>query len=295
MMPRHPVAPKPPPRVLKALKSAGEAPEATGNPLLTRYLNDLARIGAWKVLVLHYVALVALGLGFWHTAQTGAGTHPEILLKLLATYCFFIGVLVVPLVSPILFPPIDEDDPSFGTLPIGPVSLVDTRMLATALVSALALLPLLPILVISSPFLGGGIDILSAMPFLQGVLSAAWVFLLMEMACPAHNPAGRMARRLAVIGAFLLLHIGLVGLMAQLSPSTLQRAAPLKILIDVNPFSQLYILIEGAQQARLIFATDFLRLVDHRLYLFILQGLVFALVLGVYRAVLNSRFRSSND
>lgn len=263
-----------------------------GNPLLARYLKDMLRIRAWWVLIFHYLMTVALILLYWPSAMKGWPTHPEILVKLGGAYCFLIGTIAIPLVSPILFPPVSESDEAFGALPIGKVSIFDTRMIATLIASSLALLPLIPIFLFFSAAAGGRFDPLYIFPFFQGIATAAWVFLLMEMAGGSADRFGREAKRLGIVAGFILFHLGLVGLLAQLSPSTLQRANFLKILIDLNPFSQLYIFMEGPDSKRLLVNTYSLTLVDYRIYLFLVHMVFLTLVWAFHRAVKVSRERA---
>jgi hypothetical protein len=266
-----------------------------GNPLLARYLTDMIRIRAWWVLILHYLVTLGLIVLFWPSTISVPFPHPEILVKLGGAYCFLIGTIVVPLVSPILFPRIDEDDESFGTLPITRTAIFDTRMIATLVVSSLTLFPLVPIFIYFSYAAGGRFDPLYLFPFFQGVATSAWVFLLMEIAEGSGDRFGREARRLAIVAAFILLHVGLVGLLAQLSPSTLQRANLLKIIIDLNPFSQLYIFMQGPDARRLLVNTYSLTLIDYRIYLFIVHMVFFGLVWVFHRAIRSSRESTSHD
>lgn len=273
---------------MKALTQS-EALPRTGWPVLSRYLRDLGRIRAWKVLALHYSVVLALMLGFWSQAMEGDNPHPEILLKLLGSYCFLIGAIAIPLVSPLLFPDIGESDPAFDALPSGPIQVFDARLTAQMLLSALALLPILPIFLAFDPITGRPFDSFDIIPFFLGVVTSGWVQLIMEVSTPTGDRTGAIPRRLAVVGAFILLHIGLVGLLSQLAFHIVQRANLLKLLIDLNPFSQLFILMEGENQERLLFNTYSQTLIDFRLYLFIIQTLVFLTALAIWRANLKSR------
>lgn len=266
-----------------------------GNPLLRRYLAYMLRIRAWWVLVFHYLVTAGLVILFWPSTMSTAFPHPEILVKLGGAYCFLIGTIAVPLVSPVLFPRIDEVDESFNTLPITKIAIFDTRMIATLIASSLALLPLVPIFIFFSYAAGEGLDPLYLFPFFQGVATSAWVFLLMEIAEGRGDRFGREARRLGIVAGFILLHVGLVGLLAQLSPSTLQQANLLKILIDLNPFSQLYIFMQGPDARRLLVNTYSLTLVDYRIYLFIVHMVFFGLVWAFHRAIRDSRESTSQD
>jgi hypothetical protein len=127
------------------------------------------------------------------------------------------------------------------------------------------------------------------MPFLQGMLTTGWVYLLMEMTGQASDVAAGIARRLALIAGFVFLHVVLVGLLAQLSFATLQETRFLKLIIDLNPFSQLFILMEGAEQNRMIINSDFQNLIDYRLYLLLVSGLVLLVATAVYRAYVQGR------
>jgi len=266
-----------------------------GNPLLRRYLVDMLRIKAWWVLIFHYLVTAGLVFLFWPSTMSVPFPHPEILVKLGGAYCFLIGTIVVPLLSPVLFPRIDEDDASFGALPIRRIAIFDTRMIATLIASLLTLLPLLPIFIFFSYASGEGFDPLYLFPFFQGIATSAWVFLLMEIAEGSGDRFGREARRLAIVAGFILLHVGLVGLLAQLSPSTLQRANILKIVIDLNPFSQLYIFMQGPDARRLLVNTYSLTLVDYRIYLFVVHMIFFGLVWAFHRAVRGSREGTAQD
>ncbi len=259
-------------------------------PLTTRYLRELARIGAWRLVVLHYVAVAALGGAFWSVTAGNTPGHPEILVKLLGVYCFLIGTVVLPLVAAHLFPSPGDTDPGFDSSPVTPVQILDARLFATGIVSAVALVPVLPIFLLFDPLQGRPLDLLDTVPFFQAVVTSVWVNLVMQIATPAGDRTGGFPRRLAVVGAFILLHVCLVGLIAQLSPATLQYASPLKMLIDINPFSQIYILMEGPDQLRLLFNAQSQEHFDYRLHLLLMQTLVLILALAVHRITLQSRY-----
>ncbi len=290
MTPRPLIRPEPPPETLRAM-TPGEQVPATETSLASRYLTGLARIGGWKVLGLHYALVAALCVGFWSVATSGSPPHPEILLKLLGAYCFLIGTIVIPLVSQILFPSPGETDPAFNAAPVGPVLVFDSRMLVTLIVSAFATLPLLPVFLSFDPIQGNPMDPYDIIPFIQAVATAAWVHLLMEIASIRGDRPGRFARRLAIVIVFVMLHIGLVGLLAQLAFSYLQEANALKIIIDINPFSQLYMLMEGRSEQRLMFNTYSQTLIDYRLYLLFIQAVILGIAWPVYRAYLHTKTR----
>jgi len=258
-------------------------------PLTTRYLRELVRIGAWRLVVLHYVAIAALGGAFWSVTAGNIPGHPEILVKLLGVYCFLIGTIALPLVASELFPSPGDTDPGFDASPVTPVQILDARLFATGIVSLAALLPVIPIFLLFDPLQHQPLDLLDTAPFFQAVITSLWVNLVMQIATPTGDRTGGFPRRLAVVGAFILMHICLVGLIAQLSPATLQYASPLKMLIDINPFSQIYILMEGPDQLSLLFNAQSQEHFDYRLHLLLMQTLFLLPTLAIYRAILQSR------
>jgi hypothetical protein len=260
-----------------------------GNPLLARYFLDLQRNGLWKVIVFFYIVLAILVLAVWPMAMGGAYPHPEILMKLTGAYCLLIATLAVPLVSPLLFPPVGELDPSFDSSPISDLQGFNARFLATMPISVACLVPLLIVFPIFGPSLGHQRQLLDIMPFLQGILTTAWVILLMEMTGQSESSSGLMARRLALIAGFILVHLTLIGLIGQMSFSTLTEAKMVKLLIDLNPFSQLFILMEGPSQTSLVFTFYVRGAFDYRLFLFVDSAFVLFLTWIIYRNVLQAR------
>jgi hypothetical protein len=273
---------------MKALYSDGIPDENFPNPLIRRYFMDLKRNGFGGIIFLHYSLTIVLGLMFWNVASGGSASHPEIFIKMLGAYCFLISIIALPLVITQIFPNPGESDPTFDTSLVPPISIFDARTLMVAILGAILALPVLPLFLMFSPLLGRSADPFDIFPYLLAIMGSVWVHIFMEIAS-GKSQADALPRRLGVIAFFILLHLGLVGLLAQLAFPILQQGNLVKLLIDVNPFSQLYILMEGSQQQRLILNTDFQRLIDYRLYLFVLQALALGIVLGIYRKVLKSK------
>jgi len=270
---------------MKAMRQVGTMSERPDKAILFRYLNGLKRSGGWQVLVLHYAVILLLLVVFRSSALSGPYPHPEILIKLLGSFCFLVGTIAIPLAAHELFPSPGESDPAFDTTPQGPATLFYARMKATAVMSMLAMLPLIPLFIIFDPIMGRSIDPFDIIPFLIGVVTSVWIFFLMELVSTVSDPGGRLARRLGVIAAFILMHLGFVGLMGRLARVTLQRTNILKLVIDINPFSQLYILMEGPGQKWLLIKTDMLELTDYRLYLLVVQLIVLMGALAVHKAL----------
>jgi predicted membrane channel-forming protein YqfA (hemolysin III family) len=157
------------------------------------------------------------------------------------------------------------------------------------MLSAVALLPMIPIFLMIGSYLGRPTNPYDMLTFLQGVLTACWVYILMEMVEGSGDDSSRMARRLALIVGFVFLHVTLVGLLAQTAFHFIQTHNPLKLLIDINPFSQLFILMEGVNESRLIANSDFQRHLDFRLYLLVINVLVVAAIWVIHRATLRGR------
>jgi len=285
MSPRPPVPPKPPPRALKAMESGTMPSERLEILIFRRFLKNLKSGGGWSILILHYAIVLLLLVLFWRSAMHGQIPHPEVLIKLVGAYCFLVGSIVIPLTAHELFPSPGETDQAFETVPVGSIVFFDARLRASVTASMFALLPLLPLFIMFDPFLGRDVDPLEIIPFFIGVVSSIWVYFLMELVSIRSDPGGRLARRLGVVAAFILLHLGFVGLVGRLGRVFLQQTNVFKLLIDINPFSQFYILMEGPSQRWLLLRSDFLSLIDYRLYLLILQILVLALSIAVHRAV----------
>ena len=294
MSPRPPIPPTPPAKIVRALQAPREETDHRENPLLERYLRDLWRSGIVPLLGLHYVMTIVLGAIAWVSASGGPVPHPEMALKIIGGYCFLVATLAVPLVSPIFLPATaGETDPACDAVPMTPVTAFDARFIATVLVSGLAAFPLLPLFLLFDPIFGNNVDPYDLFPFIQATATGAWVYLIMEMASPRHDTSGRLGRRLAVIAAFVLLHVGLVGLLARVSWATIQHFPPLKLLIDINPFSQLFLMMEGPGQIRFLVNTyaPLQRRIDFRLYLLVVHILVLIPTWLVYRALLHKRSR----
>ncbi len=270
------------------------------------YMRGLPRSGLAGVLALHYAAVIVLTLSIWPMVMSGENPHPDILLKVVGAYCFLVATVAIPLVATILFPPIGETDSAFQVTLLRKNMVFDARMVAVVTLSALAALPLLPLFLASNPAYGAPLDGCDVFPFLQAVATGAWVHLIMEMVCRGETEPGRLGRRLAVIAGFILLHVTIVGLLASVYFSTLQEHQWIKLLINLNPFSQLYILMEGSNKQWLLVKNPLFTIlnyspiaslvrhgpdrvtVDFRLWLFILQGIVLALTLLIYRTFLRS-------
>ncbi|MCK4720502.1 hypothetical protein KAU08_07575 [bacterium] len=278
MPPGRPTAPRPPDSAIRALKSGSIIPKKPENPFLGRYIRVLKRIGIWKIFALHYLFVILLGASIWPYAISGSVQHPEFVIKLIGTYCFLIGTIIIPLVGPDILQPVADSDAGFESTPYDPLDESDARMLVIGILAALAAIPLLPVFLIVNPVLGKPFNPMDVIPFFQIIATALWVNLLMDMVCRSkQNRHGRPARRLAVIGGFILLHLGF-WLVAQLS-----GANPLKILIDINPFSQLFILMEGSDMEWLLVNRDWTRDLDYRLYLFLIQGIVLVVIWALWR------------
>jgi hypothetical protein len=247
------------------------------------------RRGILKAALVHYILIAGLIIGVWHAAMSGLTPHPEIVLKMAGAFCFLIGAFVVPLLAPALLSPLESLDSSLGTLPVESSDLFDARLRSVMILLILIFLPLLPLFLIVSPLMGRPLSLFDIAIFLQAILTGGWVYLLMEMTSGAGSLGERLGRRLALIIGFVLLHVTLVGLLAQLAFPTLQQMNPLKLLIDLNPFSQIFILFEGTDQNRLIINSDFQHFFDFRAYLLIVTGLVYGLVYLIYRTGLKSR------
>ncbi|MCX6645242.1 MAG: hypothetical protein NTY09_02620 [bacterium] len=276
MTPRPPTAPKPPASAIRAMRSDAKLPARSENPFLELYVRNLSRIGIWKIFAIHFSIVIILGLAGWLQRFWISDPNPEIIIKLIGTYCFLISTIVIPLVSPDLFPPMIGNDDSFQSVPYDLLGESDARMLIVMRLSAVAAIPLLLLFIIFNPLISKTVSVFDVMPYLQTIITALWVNFLMDLVCVNNgNLHGRPARRLAIVAGFILLHIGMVGLMAREAEFFLRRINLLKILIDINPFSQLYILMEGSDMQWLLVTIDNQRLIDFRLYLFFLHGLVF--------------------
>lgn len=263
--------------------------EERTNPVPIRLYRDLLSIGIWKAAALHYSFLAALSLAGWVFTRGDTVPHPEIILKLAGAYCFLVGTLVVPLVMPLLLPSLGKSDPGIMALPFDASGSFDLRLKITAMLSAVALFPILPIFLLIGSMLGRPIDPYDVTNFFQGVLASCWVYILMDLVEGTGDDSSRMARRLALIVGFVFVHVMLVGLLAQTAFFVLQKYRLIKLLIDINPFSQLFILMEGINESRLIVNSDFQRFLDFRLYLFIINLLVIGLVWIIHRARLRDR------
>jgi hypothetical protein len=284
MSPRVPIQPKPPDRIIRAMSHEPAVSFEREYPLLSRYFMMLRRSGFWKGLVLHYAFVLLLTLIIWPQVSSGVIHHSEILLKLIGSYCFLVGTIAIPLTAPLFLPDPEDSDPAVSLIPFDPASKFDIRFIVILTVSSLALFPLLPYFLIVGPVLGRVISPLDILVFLQGILSAGWVYLLMEMVSGSAPVAEKLGRRLSLVFGLQLLHIIFTGLMAQFAFPTLQTMNPLKLIIDVNPFSQMFILMEGPSQNRLIVNTDFQRLIDFRIYLFLITGAISFVTLLIFRS-----------
>lgn len=262
-----------------------ERPERVGNPVLGRFLNKRFRYSLLSALIFHYIALAVLCVVIWPLVTGDGNLNYDVLLKLAGTYCFLIATIAVPMISPILFPPIGESDNAFDLTPVEPSTVFDARMYATLILSACVALPLLPLFLISDPLFGRPFDGFDVLPFFLSITTAAWVHLVMEIVGASERADGR----LSVVAAFILLHIGLVGIMAGRYMFFLQRHQIYKLLLDVNPFSQLYILMEGPDQKWLLINSDFQKFMDFRLYMILIQGIILAAVWIAYRLLLRAR------
>jgi hypothetical protein len=304
MSPGPVISPTPPANVLRANRGIATHKERSIDTVLLRYLRDMQKTGFVKLVALHYSIVLLFIAGVWALTMRSPQPHPEIILKLVGSYCFLIGAIAVPMVAPILFPDIGEFDEGYLSAPVDSVKVFDARFLSVLILSFAILLPLLPLFFIFAPspvpMLSSEyrlplaelvkekitIIVLDLIPFIQALITTSWVYLLMEMAGGSEDHSSRLGRRLAIVGSFVFLHVILVGLLAQLSFSTLQNLNPLKLVIDLNPFSQLFILMEGRIQNRLLLNTDFQHFVDYRVYLFILTSLILGIALVVYRMFL---------
>jgi len=285
MTPRPPIPPVPPARTIRAMSSRPEIREAERNPILDRYLSTIS--GTKLIPALLAYLLILLILGFISYRASEAGMFPkEAILKLVGTFCFLIATLVIPLLSPALFPNFAEFDPSFESVPVGRTVIFDARLIATGLLSIIAALPLLPLFTLFNSLFGQEIDFFSIFPFLQAGVSALWVQVLMEIACSSSTEKNVLGRRLSIIAIFVLFHILIIGWLSQIAWTVVQNFQLFKLLADINPFSQLYILMEGSTQDRLMVNSAFQKFIDYRLYLFIIHNLIFLVVLTVYRAIL---------
>jgi hypothetical protein len=280
--------PTPPEKVLRATRGVTSHRDFHIDPILLRYLRDIYLNGIIWIISFHYFIVIALVGGIWLLVMKPPQPHPEIILKLVGSFCFLIGSIVIPMIAPVILPQMEESDPGYQALPVEPLRLFNARFLTIMILSFATLLPMIPLFFLSAPALGRGQTYYDILPFLQALLTAGWVYTIMEMTGQSKDQSSRLARRLAVVIGFVFLHVALVGLLAQLSFATLQYMNPLKLVIDLNPFSQLFILMEGKIQNRLMLNTDMQHFIDYRLYLFILTGLVFMLVMAVYRSFLRS-------
>ncbi|MFH1675851.1 MAG: hypothetical protein ABIC40_02415, partial [bacterium] len=256
--------------------------ESERNPILTRYLNTISGTKFLPVLSAYLVILLLLGfVSFW---ASEAGMFPkEAILKLVGTFCFLISTLVIPLISPILFPHFGESDPAFDSIPVSRGMIFDARLIATGILSGIAALPLLPLFTVFNPLMGRESNFYDIFPFLQATATAIWVQTLMEITCSQSRESNVLGRRLSVIALFVLLHILIVGWLSQIAWTLVQNIPIIKLVADINPFSQLYILMEGPTQKRLMVNSAFQNRIDYRLYLFIIHNVIFLSVLSVYR------------
>jgi hypothetical protein len=271
------------------MQRPSEGSGRVGNPVLGLYLNAPGRRDLLKALALHYAVIIAIGAIVWPFVTGDESPNYDIITKSVGTYCFLVATIILPLLSPLLFPAVEDLDPAIMLTRLDRLAAANARMISTVGLSAGAVLPLLPLLFIADRVLGNPTDFYDIFPALQAVATAAWVNLIMDVTDFAESQYGRMSRRLSVIAAFVLLHIWLVGFVSRTSFVTLQNFQVLKLLVDLNPFSQLYILMEGASQQRLLINSAIQRLVDFRLYMFSIQALVLALSLLIYRAKLLSK------
>jgi hypothetical protein len=289
MVPRPATPPTPPERVIRTMQAPISSARMSGNPFLTRHIRSTVRAGLWQAIGFHYLLVILLIASVWPIAMRGAAAHPEIVIKLAGVYCFLIGALIIPLIAPIFLQPFGETDQAADILPIDRTMSFDARLYTIIFLSALALIPLLPLFLFLGPARETQPIIFQILPFIQGVLTTGWVHLLMEMTGQAKDAPTAMVRRLALITIFVFIHLIMVGLLAQLSFETIQAVNALKLIIDLNPFSQLYILMEGPEQNRMIINSDFQHFLDFRLYLLIISGFIGLMVWGVYRANLRGR------
>ena len=290
MTPRPPTAPKPPAATIRAMRSDAQLPQKPENPFLRLYLRTLNRIGIWRIFVVHYSLVLILGMVAWLQGYGIPHPNPELIIKLVGTYCFLISTIVIPLVLPDLLPMSKGTNDGFEAVPYDPLDESDARMLVVLRLSALAALPLIPIFLIINPILGKTLNPADVVPYFQALMTALWVNFLMDLVSTNQgNIHGRPARRLAIIAGFILLHIGMVGLIAREARVFLQRMNLLKILIDINPFSQLYILMQGSDTQWLLVTISDQWNVDFRFYLFILHGLVFLGAWLIWRNFVRNR------
>ena len=295
MTPRPPIAPKPPASTIRAMRSDVKPQPGSENPFHNLYLRNLKRLGIWKIFSIHYSIAVIMALAVWFLGPYISETTPvpELIIKFVGTYCFLISSIIIPLVSSDLLPSLIDRDNSIQSVPYDIVNESDARMLIVMRLSALAAIPLLPIFLVINPILDRQFTPFDVIPYLQSVTTAMWVNFLMDMVSRnTGNPHGLHARRLAIVAGFVLLHIIMVGLVGREAIFFLQRMNLLKIFIDMNPFSQLYIIMEGSDMQWLLVTIDGQRLIDFRLYLFILHGVVFVGLWLLWRNFMRNRHRS---
>jgi len=273
-------------RALKAHTPLKPPPD----PFLHMFLATWRHPTIWKVILLHYFAFSFLIFSAWHLAVRKP-PHPEIVLKLGGAYCFWVGVIVLPLLIPMLFfyPENSSSEPNPLPVPLEEVHLFDARFKAGIYLASVMLFPIIPLFLVVNPALGAKFEPLNLTIYLMALLSFAWVYLLAEMIGKGESVISKLTRGFGLISGFALLHIVLVGFLAQVAFPLLQRANPLKLLIDLNPLSQFFIIMQGPTQSRLIVNTDFQRLLDYRIYLFLIELCVFGIVFFIYRASLKAK------
>jgi len=288
---RPPVPPEPPKAVTRAVSKGITVTPRIGNPVLRNYLRDNMRSGAWKLLLVHYCIVLLLGIGFLPLVTDTAPSQPVTVLTLIGAYCFLISTIIVPLLARNFFPPLQTSDPSTGSVPIGRFHETDARTTGILIISALAALPLLPVFLLYNPLTGSGLDPFDVLPFFQAIVTAVWVNFIMEISTSRKGRGPAYTGRLAVVAMFIFLHVMIVGLMIPNSWHIIQNFQIFKFIMDVNPFSQLYILITGETADRLMVNTAFQRHIDYRLYLFILTVLVLMVAAGLHRIIRSSGSR----
>lgn len=247
--------------------------------------------GIWIIIALHYGTVIFTAILTWSIINGTSNTqHAEIIQKIIGAYCFLVGTLAIPVCLPIFSPFRFDTDPSIKTLPIEPVRNFELNLWLTLILSFIMLIPI----AIASPFfrlaLNQTPEILDIIPPMQGIVAAVWVFFLMEVAGSGGDFINVFSRRLTIIAVFIFLHVSLVGLLSQISFPIIQNNPILKLMIDLNPFSQFYILLTGTSQNRLIVNTDIQRFLDTRLYLFLINAIITALAVLIYRVYLTSKY-----
>ncbi|HEX9745941.1 MAG TPA: hypothetical protein VGB30_11000 [bacterium] len=282
MCPRAVYRPTPPKKLASIDNAEADRPVPVFQ-YFKRYRSFALARGFTAFLTFHY-AIIGI---FWITFFLSGVQNEQFYVKLTGIYVFYITVIGLPLLFPLL---VDDrklmaaDD---AALPLYGIHKFDSKLAVLTLGATLTALPSL-VMFISVDYLSGDkIDLYGVFPYLQAVISAVWVYILMEISAVGRF-GNAISGRFIIIAFFILIHVILVGLIYHLSPQTLQVVKLLKLLIDINPFSQVYILTAGPDANRLLFIFYTQRQDDPREVLLTLNLIVTSLTLLFVRMKLQT-------